>query len=267
MRRRVADAIDSIVMTLRFLLIRHKSLGIFDPLFALDDEHVGSVLALVHHPPGCRAVGKHIAKNPDGTSRKNRNLPPSVIAETIRRDWLAGGYDSDGSGNRKNAHQQQQQQAVVGRGYYITGKLNSTIYTDDCLFDGPDPDMPVRGLRKYLSAASHLFDAKQSSAELLSLELVQNEEGKGHGHDDNFSDGEVTGGSGGGKIVARWRIEGVLMLPWRPAVKPWTGKTTYHLNEEGLIHFHEEEWDISVLEAFVCTVWPELGQRIWGEWE
>lgn len=53
------------------------------------------------------------------------------------------------------------------------------------------------------------------------------------------------------------------MLPWRPAVRPWTGTTRYHLDEEGLIYLHEEEWDITVAEAFVCTVFPKLGERIW----
>jgi hypothetical protein len=30
-----------------------------------------------------------------------------------------------------------------GKGYYVTGRLSKPIYRDDCLFDGPDPDMCV----------------------------------------------------------------------------------------------------------------------------
>ena len=239
LRRRAADAIDGLAMVLRFLVIRHKSLGIFDPLKTLpflDDDVDGSggrrgssgelLLQSTVRPPGWKAVGKHVRKNADGTVCKNRNLPLSTVAQTIERDWRCGPQHA--------------------KGYYLTGRLNSTIYRDDCLFDGPDPDMPVKGLRKYLSAASHLFERESSFAQLLDL---RTEEGGGR--------------LGRGAVVVRWRLGGTLMLPWRPAVRPWTGTTTYHLDEEGLVCLHEEEWDVTVLEAFVCTVFPKLGERIW----
>eukprot|EP00568_Trieres_chinensis_P012886 CAMPEP_0183296568 /NCGR_PEP_ID=MMETSP0160_2-20130417/4062_1 /TAXON_ID=2839 ORGANISM="Odontella Sinensis, Strain Grunow 1884" /NCGR_SAMPLE_ID=MMETSP0160_2 /ASSEMBLY_ACC=CAM_ASM_000250 /LENGTH=322 /DNA_ID=CAMNT_0025458191 /DNA_START=268 /DNA_END=1236 /DNA_ORIENTATION=+ len=235
-RRRTADLVDSAAMVARFLLIRHKSLGILDPLWILDvpggegdgEDFVGGIASSAAAlPPGCKAVGRHVETNEDGTVCKNRGLEVEAIAEAIRRDWFGG--------------------AGGDKGYYITGRLNSTIYTDDCLFDGPDPDMPVRGLRKYLSAASHLFDPKNSYAKLLSLDW---EEGSGK--------------FGSGVIVVRWSLGGTLMLPWRPAVKPWTGMTRYHLNDERLVCLHDESWDISVWEAFICTVWPGVGKRIWG---
>ena len=230
LRRRAADAIDGLAMVLRFLVIRHKSLGIFDPLRSLpllldDDEHEQLLQSTVR-PPGWKAVGKHVRKNADGTVRKNRHLPLAAVARAIEKDWMSGLHGA--------------------KGYYLTGRLNSTLYRDDCLFDGPDPDMPVKGLRKYLSAASHLFERESSFAQLLEL---RTEEGGGH--------------RGRGAVVARWRLGGTLMLPWRPAVRPWTGTTRYHLDEEGLIYFHEEEWDIAGAEAFVCTVFPKLGERIW----
>ena len=181
-------------------------------------------------PPGCRAVGRHVLTDADGTVRKFRGLSLEDVAETIGTDWVGGEFPRE------------------GRGYYITGRLNSTVYTDDCLFDGPDPDMPVRGLRKYLSAASHLFDPKSSRADMLS---ILSEEGGG-----NMKNGVV---------AVQWRIGGTLMLPWRPTVKPWTGTTRYHLDDNMLVYYHEEEWDISAWEAFFCVVWPELGSRIWDE--
>jgi hypothetical protein len=103
--------------------------------------------------------------------------------QTIRHDWRT---DTD-------------------KGYYITGRLNTTMYRDDCLFDGPDPDVPPRGLRKYLNAASHLFDHASSSAELLSLEKKRI---AGNGNDDD-DDGTIL-------VVARWKLQGVLHLPWHP---------------------------------------------------
>jgi hypothetical protein len=133
------------------------------------------------------------------------------------------------------------------KGYYITGKLDSRMYRDDCRFEGPDPDMPVVGLRKYLNAASSIFDPRRSDAVLLSLRYD-----------------ECGGGRECGSIVASWRLGGVINLPWHPRVEPWTGQTTYHLDDEGLIYLHVETWDISVWRAFVCTLIPSANRwRIW----
>jgi len=208
-RRRATDVIDNVAMIARFLVIRHKSL--FNGL--------PSELEI----PGCKAIGRHVLTNPDGTVCKYKNLPSDQIYQVIKKDW-----------SEEN-----------GKGYYITGRLNSTIYRDDCLFDGPDPDMPVRGLRKYLAAASQLFDANKSSAQLLELK---------------FDEG---GEYSCGLIEARWRMEGILMLPWRPKVQPWTGWTKYHIDKDGMIALHEEGWDISVFEAFFSTIFPSVWERLW----
>jgi len=215
-------------MILRFLAARHKKLGI--------------------QPPGCKAIGTHVMTNSDGTVCKHRHLDIAVISEIVRADWCSAKDSAIATENGSNQRSIPVSKRILNKGYYITGKLNSTIYRDDCLFDGPDPDMPVRGLRKYLSAASHLFDPKHSFAELCSLD-VESVHGGNFGH---------------GTIVAHWMLGGVLMLPWRPRVKPWTGSTRYHLDDEGLIAIHEEVWDISVAEAFICTVFPSLGEMIWG---
>lgn len=224
-RRRAADSIDNLAMLLQFLLIRHKSLPWVSDLL-LDEEGPAPT---AFPAPGCKAVGRHVKHNSDGTVHKARLLPLCEVAKMIRSDWV------DGS-------------AGPNRGYYITGKLDSAIYRDDCLFMGPDPDMPVRGLRKYLSAASQLFDQRQSSAEMLSIEHI-----------------EGGGKFGRGVVEVRWRLGGVLMLPGHPSVEPWTGWTRYHLDEgEGLVSLHEEGWDISVWRAFITTAFP--GARDWPWW-
>lgn len=184
-------------------------------------------LDLIGPPPGCRST-VHTTKHMD--------LELSEVLETIRSDWKP-----------------EQNNLQRNKGYYITGRLNTTIYRDDCWFDGPDPDMPVRGVRKYLNAASQLFDKSTSTAELLSLEI-----------------GENSDSSSGYKrkrtkatIVARWKLKGVLHLPWHPSLPVWTGSTTYHLDDEHMVYFHEEQWDISVFQAFTQTLWPELGNVLW----
>ena len=212
----MTDFLDGADMVMRFLLIRHKSLDLIGP------------------PPGCRSTVK---------SAKYKNLELSEIVDTIRSDWKPKDMSA-------SVVQQQQN----NKGYYITGKLNTTIYRDDCWFDGPDPDMPVRGVRKYLNAASQLFDKSTSTAELLSLEIGDRTNYESFRHKRTRA-----------TIVARWRLKGVLHLPWHPSLPAWTGTTTYHLDDEHMIYLHEEEWDISVFRAFTQTLWPELGNILWSK--
>jgi hypothetical protein len=173
-------------------------------------------LDLIGPPPGCRSAKMSQAKRLD-TSLDER-------MDIIRQDWRPS----------------------TSKGYYITGRLNSTIYRDDCLFDGPDPDMPVRGLRKYVNAASNLFDHASSTADLLSMNVEEAE-------------------NGNSVILVEWRLQGVLHLPWHPKLPQWTGRTRYYFDESGLICRHEEEWDISVAQAFLETLLPDLARNIWGE--
>eukprot|EP00545_Synedropsis_sp_CCMP1620_P003057 CAMPEP_0119013198 /NCGR_PEP_ID=MMETSP1176-20130426/8123_1 /TAXON_ID=265551 /ORGANISM="Synedropsis recta cf, Strain CCMP1620" /LENGTH=281 /DNA_ID=CAMNT_0006966261 /DNA_START=84 /DNA_END=929 /DNA_ORIENTATION=+ len=163
-------------------------------------------------PLGCRVQTSAMAKN--------KNMAIHEIFRIIMDDWKLS----------------------TDKGYYISGRLNTTIYREDCKFDGPDPDMPVRGLRKFLNAASQLFDYGSSYAELMSLR-VENPK----------------------LLVAHWRMEGVLRLPWRPVLPQWTGTTYYHLDDDNQIYLHDETWDMSVAEAFMRTISPQIGERIWNQ--
>ena len=218
-KRRVADTIDNIAMIVRFLIIRHKSLW--------SELDIDIDLEKRMEAPGCKAIGRFIQTDENGYSIKHRNLPLETIEQIIIEDWSLS--------NKK--------------GYYITGKLNSTIYRDDCLFSGPDPDQPVRGLRKYLGAASNLFDSAKSYATLTDVRIVKD--------DGLFRNSKET-------VQVCWELKGVLMLPWRPKLKPFSGWTKYHLDDDGLIVHHEEGWNIGVVEVFIATILPELAETIWG---
>lgn len=122
------------------------------------------------------------------------------------------------------------------RQYYVTGKLSKELYAQDCVFDGPDPDTPVRGVRKWAQATAGLFDQSVSRVDLTRIAVV-----------------------GDYEVRADWRLEGVLNLPWKPPIKPYTGSTIYKFNQRGLIYEHLEEWSISALDAFVSVVWPSFG--------
>ena len=158
---------------------------------------------------------------PNYSSKKILGLSVSQISNILLNDWKSNGKSDS---------------LTSGKGYYITGRLTREIYRDDCFFDGPDPDMPVTGLKKYVSSTSQLFDHKVSRADLISYEI--NEIDK--------------------SITISWRLEGILNLPWHPRLKPWTGQTIYFIDDSGLIERHIESWDISVIDAFVSTLFPFL---------
>ena len=197
-RRRATDSIDGVAMVIQFVLARHKSL----PTLTL---------------PGSQSMGTY-------GQNKIENLSLIQLTKFIEADWR--GKQAMPSSNGAN-----------GKGYYITGKLTKEIYRDDCFFDGPDPDMPVLGLRKYVTSTSQLFDQKISRADMI----------------DNIVIDEVAR-----TMTVHWRLEGILNLPWHPRLKPWTGTTTYHVDQSGLIEKHIETWDISVLDAFASTLFPFL---------
>ena len=142
---------------------------------------------------------------------KTLHLTREELVDVIRKDW------------RQHNN----------KGYYVTGRLSTNVYRDNCLFDGPDPDMPVKGLRKYLNAASQLFDQRLSHAELLDLRIEED------------------------VIVAKWRFKGTLHLPWKPRMPEVIGSTTYYMDEDSLIYKHVESWDISAYQAFFWTLMPE----------
>lgn len=165
---------------------------------------------LVIRPTCLDTLGPTLACCPVDSGNKMEQLPVHTIVNMLQRDW-------------------------EGKGYYVTGKLSPHIYRDDCLFTSPDPDLPIRGLRKYMGVASHLFDNKMSSSELLFMEVSEN------CHDAHNV-----------YIKATWKMHLTLRLPWKPQLPALTGTTTYFLDDSHLIHLHHETWDMEVAEAFTA---------------
>lgn len=119
---------------------------------------------------------------------------------------------------------------------FVSGRHTRAIYLDECVFDGPDPDMPVVGVRKYCLAVSGLFDPASSRCALLGAPAVDEE---------------------ARTISCHWRLSGRLRLPWKPAFKPYLGRTTYRIDgATGLICSSCEEWSVHPLVAFLSVLAP-----------
>lgn len=120
--------------------------------------------------------------------------------------------------------------------YYVRGTtLTPSIYEPDAVFK--DPTTNVAGVEKYTTAVAALFDPAASRADLVSISTD----------------------AGSNTIRLRWRLEGKLRLLGGLAIKPYTGTTTYYLDDAGLISRHEEAWDITALDAFASTFFPGFG--------
>ena len=117
-----------------------------------------------------------------------------------------------------------------------TGFLSREVYAPTCFFDSPDPDMPVRSPEIFASALRGLFDAKRSSVRLLERPVAVDDR----------------------TLVAEWRLDGALRLPWRPPIKPFVGRTTFCLDDTGRIERHVEEWSLSAADAFLSALFPSL---------
>lgn len=124
----------------------------------------------------------------------------------------------------------------IQRQYYVTGRLTSSLYRDNCFFDAPDPGGRVRGVAKFSNATARLFDQNLSRVDLIDI----------YERDESH-------------IVAEWRLQGALMLPWRPFIKPYLGSTIYEFDECGLVRNHNETWQISAFDAFVSVFWKGFG--------
>lgn len=213
-RRRFTDALDTVQQVVVWALrTRHKSLPLPASLTAPATGH--SEVAQDVAPDG---IDKSVQRR-----RKWCNLPMDERVRIIRDDF-------------------------VRRQYYVTGRLSTALYRDDCLFDGPDPDGRVRGVRKFCDAAAGLFDVRLSRVDLIDIYV----DPRGQ---------QTSASSAADVVVAEWRLEGALKLPWRPLIKAYTGSTEYSFDAEGLVHTHVETWSISVIDAFVSVVWKGFGNN------
>jgi len=116
--------------------------------------------------------------------------------------------------------------------YILTGDLTPGVFADDCRF--VDPNNAVDGLARYQQALALLFDPAESALEVRDVRVAKD----------------------GSAIEADYVASGVLKLPWRPRIAPWSGQITYTLGTDGLVTSQVDVWNISRFDAIRQTFTP-----------
>ena len=241
-RRRATDFLEGAVLCGRWLASRHKSLDLSFGLLPLRQPFVDGIASRDifndEEPQQKGLVGSH-SFGGRKVLRASRSIVLSVLAEDFAE-----------------------------RQCQVTGRLSRQYFSENCEFDGPDPDMPVRGTGKYLDASTNLFNHRASRCDLLAAGYVhrethrdrkdlrreiQEELGEMLVARTNMRVGNTE--KHDGDLVILWRIEGTVNLPWHPTIKPYYGATFFQRSPEtGLIVRAREYWSISAVDAFASAV-------------
>ena len=199
--------------------------------------------------PAIQATQQHQQHHYHSRAFQLAPLTTQQLQEALLVDWKVPRVTNDESNHPTGEEH-------FDKGYYITGRLNTTLYHGDCTFEGPDPDLPIRGVRKYARAAAQLFCFDTSWAELLSLQAITEtkdpedpQEGQQHNKAQGDSRSRPT-------LMATWRLQAHLRLPWHPPLPLVYGTTTYYTHvQTGRITHHVESWDnLTPWQAFVQTL-------------
>ena len=150
-------------------------------------------------------------------NEKRTDASIEEIKEILRRDLQPVEKNADGT---------------FRGAYFVTGNVTPGIFQDDCRFI--DPTNTTKSLSKYVNALKILFDPENSSVDLRSIEVK----------DENT-------------IVGVYDCEGYLKLPWHPRVKPYTGTVTWKTSKNGLIESQTQEWSgVSAAGAIMESFTP-----------
>jgi len=148
-----------------------------------------------------------------------------LLEESVRRGLVLSQQQTELIATKRTGLSCAEVAAVVEddlreRSYWLTGDLDSSVWSDDCRFKNPLTD--VRGLRRYVTSIKNLFDPSVSSLRVDGVRV----------------------GPAQNQFVVRGEVQGVLQLsralPWHPEVAPYQVEATYTLNKEGLIELYEE---------------------------
>lgn len=109
-----------------------------------------------------------------------------------------------------------------------------------------DPDVKLKGIEEYAKGVYKLFDQKTSRAEIISTEVVENDE-------DSMES----------KITVTWRLSGKVKIGPGLNIKPYICYTDFTVDTaseggSGLITFQEDRFDIPGWDILLSALFPFL---------
>lgn len=122
--------------------------------------------------------------------------------------------------------------------WFVTGKVNPIYFANDFQFQ--DPDVKLNGIEEYSRGVNKLFDQTCSRAEIMKTYV--NTENK---ENDNKS-----------MITVQWRLSGKVKIGFGITIKPYIVYTDFIINDNGLIVFQEDRFDIPQWDILISALFP-----------
>lgn len=197
---------------------------------------LSSIIVLVTAPP-CFGFSTDLARNVVSglTNVVNFGKPPpppvpARLAERVAPEALLEGLRQD----------------FVEREYLWSGKITPELYGETCEFS--DPTLSFRGLQTFLENIRNLDPILETyvpadSRRVVLKSIKLNKEAQ--------------------QIVAQWRMQGDLKLPWRPRID-LDGRTAFSYDpsvDGGRISRYDETWEIAPGEALLQILQPRFAEE------
>jgi hypothetical protein len=206
----------------------------------------------------------------DWAAPKAAGLPLEELAqrftrEFVRCEWCGRGAGGGPAANipsiarahththtHTQTHNKNPQQIPQQYKRFVTGDVPCELFSDDFKFK--DDSVATAGIRSYAEGVRKLFDQQTARAELITVVTTAAAAASSDSKQQQQRRRE-----GGGSIVATWRLEGRVNLPFKPAIPPYVVTTTLAVGaDDGLI--------CSQLDEFSVPGWQLLAGALLGPW-
>ncbi|KAI2503616.1 hypothetical protein MHU86_10812 [Fragilaria crotonensis] len=117
--------------------------------------------------------------------------------------------------------------------WFVTGNVNPTYFSPNFQFQ--DPDVKLSGIEEYARAVNKLFDQNTSRAEIISTTVTS----------------PTT-------ITVTWRLSGKVKIGPGLNIKPYICYTDFLVDNQGLICFQEDRFDIPGWDILPSALFPFL---------
>jgi hypothetical protein len=133
---------------------------------------------------------------------------------------------------------------IFNKEWFVTGNVNPIFFSDK--FEFQDPDVQLVGIENYARGVNKLFDQKTSRAEIISVKVNEEKEDT---------------------ITVRWRLSGKVNIGpgGGLTIKPYICITDLKVDEDGLVVFQEDEFDIPQWDILLSALFPFLIGKVTSE--